>query len=128
MATLLIVDDEKDICEVVEDTFNAEKGFVILKAISGSEAVDLVKAHRPDVILLDIKLYGMLNGIDVLKEIKRHHPRGKVIVITGFTDDEEDRKIKELGIDAYLEKPFTPPEIVKIVKETLEKKWSEERG
>ncbi len=128
MATLLIIDDEQDICDIVEDTFKQEKAFVILKASNGPDGVDLVKLHRPDVILLDIKLYGLMDGVEVLQEIKRYHPRGKVIIITGFSDDAVEKEVTEIGVAAYIEKPFTPPEIIKVVKDVLEKKWSEERG
>ncbi len=128
MATLLIVDDEVDICEIVEDTFKQEKGFVVLKAFNGPDGVDLAKAHHPDVILLDIKLYGFMDGIEVLGEIKRYLPKCKVIIITGFSDNVTENETKNLGAFSYLEKPFNPPQIVEIVKEALQKKWSEESG
>lgn len=128
MATLVIIDDEQEICDLVEDVFKQEKGFAILKADSGPDGVGLVKAYRPDVILLDIKLQAGMDGVEVLREIKRHHPSGKVVIITGYVEEEMEKEIRGLGVDAYIEKPFTPPQIVRVVKDVLQKKWNEESG
>ncbi|OGW84861.1 MAG: hypothetical protein A3A81_00890 [Omnitrophica bacterium RIFCSPLOWO2_01_FULL_45_10b] len=69
-----------------------------------------------------------MDGVEVLQEIKRHHPQAKIVMITGFVEEVMERKIKELGVDAYIEKPFTPPQIINAVKDVLQKKWSEEGG
>src|SRR3989338_2071365 len=128
MATLLIIDDERDICDILEDVFQEQKGYAILKADNGQDGVELVKKHHPDVILLDVKLQAGMDGVEVLQEIKRHHPKAKIVMITGFVEEVMERKIKELGVDAYIEKPFTPPQIINAVKDVLQKKWSEEGG
>ena len=128
MATLLIIDDERDICDILEDVFQEQKGYAILKADNGQDGVELVKKHHPDVILLDVKLQAGMDGVEVLQEIKRHHPKAKIVMITGFVEEVMERKIKELGVDAYIEKPFTPPQIINAVKGVLQKKWSEEGG
>ena len=128
MATLLIIDDERDICDILEDVFQEQKGYAILKADNGQDGVELVKKHHPDVILLDVKLQAGMDGVEVLQEIKRHHPQAKIVMITGFVEEVMERKIKELGVDAYIEKPFTPPQIINAVKDVLQKKWSEEGG
>jgi DNA-binding NtrC family response regulator len=128
MATLLIVDDEQDICDIIEDVFLQEKGFAILKADNGPDGVKLAKEHRPDVILLDLKLQVNMDGADVLREIKQFHPKAKVVVITGYVDEKLEQEIKDLGVYAYLEKPFTPPQIIETVESALKRKWDEENG
>lgn len=125
MATLLIIDDEQDICDILEDMFSQEKGFAILKADNGEDGVALAEAHKPDVILLDIKLQVGMDGVDVLRELRKRHSRAKVIIITGFVEEAMEREIRELGVDGYIEKPFTPPQIVSTVKNVLRKKWSD---
>ena len=126
MATILIIDDEQEICDILEDMFRMEKGFAILKADNGPDGVELVKAHRPDVILLDIKLQAGMDGIEVLREIKRHHEKAKIVVITGYVEETMEDEIKKLGVDAYIEKPFTPPQIIAVVKNLLQEKWRED--
>lgn len=122
MPTVLIIDDEKDICQCVEDAFSqAAPEFLILKADNGIDGIEIVKKYKPDVILLDLQLYASLDGIEVFKRIKQWHPEGKVALLTGFGVDEED-SIQELGVDAYVLKPFTPPEIIAIVKKLIREK------
>ena len=128
MATLLIIDDERDICDILEDVFKQEESFAILKATNGWDGLDLVKTHRPDVILLDIKLQAGMDGKEVLEGIKKYHPKARVVIITGYVEEKVEREIRELGVDAYIEKPFTPPQIVSAVKEVLQKKQAEDNG
>lgn len=125
MATILIIDDEKEICDLLEDVFKQEKGFAVLKTDNGEDGVEFVKSHRPDVILLDIKLQVGMDGVDVLKEVRKYHPNAKVIVMTGYVEEVMERTIKNLGVDGYLEKPFTPPQILDVVKSVLKRKWAE---
>ena len=126
MATLVIIDDEQEICEILEDVFAEEKGYAILTADNGPEGLELIKKHRPDVIILDIKLTVQMDGVEVLRQIRRILPRVKVVVITGFVDEEMEREIREIGIDGYIEKPFTPPRIIRAVQDVLETKRREE--
>ena len=115
MATLLIIDDEQDICDIVRDIFEDE-GFCVLRTKTGTEGVHLAKTHRPDVVLLDMKLGSSMTGVDVLSEIKRHDPAAKIIVITGASEANLESEAREMGVDAYVEKPFTPPQIVSVVR------------
>lgn len=125
MATLLIIDDEQEICDILEDVFRQEKGFAVLKTDNGNDGVELAKAHNPDVVLLDIKLQVGMDGVDVLRELRKQKSRAKIVVITGFVEEKMEREIRQLGVDGYIEKPFTPPQIVSVVKDVLQKKWSD---
>ena len=75
---------------VLEDVFQEQKGYAILKADNGQDGVELVKKHHPDVILLDVKLQAGMDGVEVLQEIKRHHPKAKIVMITGFVEEVMD--------------------------------------
>lgn len=121
MYTLLVIDDEVDICQCVEDTFREEgPGYFVLKANNGLEGLELVKRYKPDVILLDMQLEPSLDGMKVLKKIKEIHPKGKVAILTGV--EENKKEAFELCADAYALKPFTPPELLSLVKELLREK------
>jgi CheY-like chemotaxis protein len=127
MATLLIIDDELDICDILEDVFKTEKGFSVFKTDNGPEGVALVKKEHPDVIILDLKLQVNMDGVAVLREIRKFQPRARVVVITGYVEEAMEREIRELGVDAYLEKPFNPPQIIEAVQDALDAKLREEK-
>jgi len=128
MVTILIIDDETEICDILQDVFEQEKDFRILKANNGQDGVRLAIEERPDVILLDVKLQVDMDGVAVLKAVKKNKIDSRMIMITGFVDEVMEREIRSLGIDAYIEKPFTPPQIVETVKSVIQKKRSEESG
>lgn len=70
-----------------------------------SEAIEMIRAIRPDVVILDIQLYGG-SGIDVLKRIKEDFPWIKVMVLTNFPEDVIRNQCGELGADYFLDKSF----------------------
>lgn len=116
MPTVLVIDDEKDICQCVEVAFREEEpSFSVLKADNGFDGLELVKQHKPEVILLDIQLQAALDGIEVFRQIRELHPEGKVAILTGYEEYKEEF-IRDLGVDAYVTKPFTPLEIIAVVK------------
>ena len=77
MKKLLVVDDEHDICDFVQNFFR-ERGYTVLTALSGEDALLIVKAEKPDLVLLDIKMKGM-DGIAALKHIKDIDKNVKVV-------------------------------------------------
>ena len=103
--TILVVDDEKEICEVT-CSFLAKRNYKALAAFSGDEALHLVNQELPQIVLLDMRLGGE-SGLDILTRIKEAQRDTHVIMITGLDDDESVRKAKELGADDYMTKPFT---------------------
>jgi DNA-binding NtrC family response regulator len=86
MSSILIVDDEPGIVEMLEEVF-ALRLYEVSTADSGEAAVAIVKARAPDVVLMDIKMPG-LNGVHALQAMKRTVPDIKVIMMTAFTRDE----------------------------------------
>ncbi len=101
---ILIVDDEPEICSLLSD-FLAKKGFQVIVAISGQEAISLVKKEKPQLVLLDIKMPGM-DGILTLKKIKEIDKEIGVIMITAVQDTELANQAINLGAYDYIAKPF----------------------
>jgi len=110
---ILVVDDEKEVTLTLEGFFLA-KGYKMFTALSGDEAIEAIDTKRPDIVLLDMKMPG-LNGIEVLKYIKKHYPKIKVIVITAY-DEEYRQKTEQIGADGFLTKPFG----LRVLTETIE--------
>ena len=109
---ILIVEDEKEIREgyvkCISRTFEA----VIEEAASGQEALLKIKANKPDLMLLDIKLPG-LSGMDVIGEIKRLDLDIKILVVSAWKNPEVVKQALEMGVVDYLEKPFLQEQLFK---------------
>ena len=84
--TILVVDDEEDIRYAL-DIYLTQLGYKVLKAENGEEAINLFKVFGPSIILTDIKMPGM-DGIELLRKVKKENPETEVIMITGHGDME----------------------------------------
>lgn len=104
MAKLVVIDDDKDTCEYLKEFFEQRK-CIVLTANSGADGISVIKAEKPDIVLLDVKMDGM-SGLDVLKEIKKFDQTIKVIIITVASDQETRQKASELGADDFIKKPL----------------------
>jgi two-component system alkaline phosphatase synthesis response regulator PhoP len=111
--TILIVDDEPHIVEVVQD-YLKQAGFRVLSARDGQTALTLARHERPDLVVLDLMLPGGMDGLEVCRRLRRDPGLADVpiIMLTARTE-EVDRLIGlELGADDYVTKPFSPREVV----------------
>jgi DNA-binding response OmpR family regulator len=114
--TIVVVDDEPNIADLV-DLYLARDGFRVLKAGTGAAGLDVVKDHRPRLVVLDVGLPD-IDGLEVCKRI-RATSQVPVIFLTA-RDGEVDRVLGlELGADDYVTKPFSPAELVARVKAVL---------
>ncbi|MCI0371993.1 MAG: response regulator [candidate division NC10 bacterium] len=120
MATrVLIVDDEKDIVELVR--YHLEKeGFQCLQAADGGTALRLTRQHRPDLLILDLMLPG-LDGLEVCRLLRQDPATARLpILMLTAKAEEVDRVVGlEVGADDYVVKPFSPRELVARVKAIL---------
>ncbi|MEO8273814.1 MAG: response regulator transcription factor [Chloroflexota bacterium] len=113
---ILIVDDEPPILELVRGYLERE-GYIVSTAIDGPAGLDLARATRPDVVILDVMLPG-LDGFEVLRQI-RAFSDAYVLMLTARSD-EIDRVVGlTVGADDYLVKPFSPRELVARIKALL---------
>ena len=119
--TILVVDDEKDILDLV--SYNLEQeGFKILKAANGPSALKAAEKELPDLIVLDLML-PKLSGTEVCKLLKKKKETSEIPIIMLTAKTEEiDRVLGfELGADDYVTKPFSPRELVLRVKAVLKR-------
>lgn len=117
---ILIVDDEGDIRGLVADIL-MDEGFETREAATSSEALAAVAARRPSIVLLDIWLQGSkLDGIGILKELRRDHPNLPVLMMSGHgTVETAVSAIKEGAYD-FIEKPFKADQLIFLVRRALE--------
>ena len=117
--SILVVDDEPDTLELMQ-TILKHEGYDVLQALNGSEALEEVK-RNPDLILLDIRMPGELNGIEVCKRLKTD-PVHKSIPIIIFSAKVLDHHIEEgfqAGAEEYVTKPFSSAELLRIIGKYL---------
>ena len=102
-STILIIDDERPTLEMLEMLLEAY-GYEVLTAESGEEGVEVFELKHPPLVMTDIKMPGM-DGMEVLKRIKKINPQTEVIVVTGHGD--MDLAIEALNLDAtdFINKP-----------------------
>ena len=113
---ILVVDDETTMLETLSSFFG-NRGYQLMTAASGEAAIKLLAEEQPALALIDIKLPG-INGIQLLKVIKRDYPAVKTFVITAY--DEENKKAAEaIGVDAFFAKPIGLDALKKKVIEVL---------
>jgi len=115
--TILIVDDEKEICTILSDNLSRE-GYRVFVAYEGKTALELARKEKPDLVLLDIKMPRM-NGIEVLRRIKKIKKETVVIMLTAYGTLETARGAMKLGAYDYITKPFDLFSLKSIVKEAL---------
>ena len=116
--TILIVDDEKSICQSLGSIL-MDEGYDILTAESGEEAIRMVEEEYPNLVLLDIWLPG-IDGIEVLKVIKAKHPQVRVIIMSGHGTIETAVKATKLGAFDFIEKPLSMEKVILIVNHVFE--------
>jgi DNA-binding response OmpR family regulator len=102
-AKVLVVDDEVDICEVLAEYLKG-KGFDVIQANRGEEALELVRQWSPEVVLLDLAMPG-LSGLETLRRIRMMSGDTAVVVITANADVETARQTLSLGALDYVPKP-----------------------
>lgn len=116
---ILVVDDEKNIRLLLDQCLSAE-GYQVDTAVNGDHAVEKFAAAPYDLVILDMKMPG-LDGIEVLRRIKRTQPAVPVIMVTGYGSIETAVETMKLGAVDYLRKPFTPDEIRAAVAAVVER-------
>lgn len=124
--TVLIVDDETSILKTLSGILSDE-GFETITASNGYEALKILDAESPDLVLLDIWMPGM-DGIDTLKEIRKNHPTLQVIMITGHGTIETAVTATKIGAFDFIEKPLSIDKVIVGINNALNFRRLEEEN
>jgi DNA-binding response OmpR family regulator len=113
---ILVIEDERDILDLVR-LYLEKEGYRTMSATSGTEALRLAKADRPDLILLDLMLPEM-DGLEVCKRLRGdpHTAMVPIIMLTAKAEESDTIIGLELGADDYVTKPFSPKALVARIK------------
>jgi len=116
---ILIIEDDALIAQVLKMELEFENFEVISFVAKGEEAIIEAQKTKPDLLLMDIKLLGDIDGIETAKKINENK-KIPLIFITGYSESKVSERIKCLNPIAYLEKPIVIENLIKLIKSIFE--------
>lgn len=116
---ILVVDDEPHQRDIAAQILNL-LGYDVITVSSGEEAVSHMTNNDADLIILDMLMEPGINGRQAYEEIIKHHPGQKALIVSGYSDDVEIKKVADLGVSGFLNKPYTLEELGMAVKKELQ--------
>ncbi len=123
---VLLVDDEREFVSTLsERLLTRNVGTAV--AYSGEEALAIIESDEPEVVVLDLQMPG-IDGIEVLRRVRKGHPNTQVIILTGHGSDRERQLAEELGAFAYLHKPVDINLLARTMKEAYKAMSRASRG
>ena len=115
---VLLVDDEEEFASTLAERLRY-RGITTSIASDGAEALELIEADPPEVVVLDVKMPGF-GGLEVLKNLRRTNPQIKVILLTGYGSIKGGIEGMHLGAFEYLTKPVSIEKLIEKMAEALE--------
>jgi CheY-like chemotaxis protein len=118
---ILLVDDEKEFVHTLSERLQARRMEPSI-AYDGEQAIAMVASETPEVMVLDLKMPG-IDGLEVLRRVKRDHPDTEVIILTGHGSEVEEKMAAELGAFAYLKKPVDIDVLTRTMQEAYRRHY-----
>ena len=115
---ILVVDDDPVVAKSIDRVLTA-KGFAVINAQNGEDALKKLKNETYDVVFTDIKMPG-ISGIEVAERIKASQPWLPVVIITGYGSQENQSRAEAAGVSGFLNKPLSPEMIERSASMALE--------
>ena len=118
---VLVVEDEEDLRDIARFTLEGA-GFEAIEAVNGVEGVAKSEAERPDLVLMDIQM-PQLDGYEATRRIKALSgmQRTPVVAVSSFAMKGDEEKARAAGCDAYVTKPYSPKQLLALVRQFLAK-------
>ena len=110
---VMFVDDEAGV-RVSWNRFLSQQGFAVTTAEDGANAIAKLKSEPVDVVVSDLRMPGV-DGVQLLEWLHEERPETKFILLTGFGDEDVERRVRELGAFEYLNKPISPDTLAAVV-------------
>jgi len=117
--TLLVVDDQEEQREIASEILES-LGYQVHKCTNGREAIDFMRTHEVDLMVIDMILGEEFDGLDVFREIIKIRPGQKAIIVSGFSATDRVNSMQELGAGAYVKKPYTRQALGQAVRGELD--------
>lgn len=111
---ILIIDDEKDMCSLLQDALSSRK-YNVAVANTKRDALSCIRRQNPDMVFLDLRLPDG-DGMNVLSRIKKKAPQTIVNIISAYGSEERREEAKQKGAYTFIDKPFTEDEIFRSIR------------
>jgi signal transduction histidine kinase len=118
--SVLVVDDLKESRDTAS-TILSQLGYSVSSVSSGEEAVEYLRNHVANLLILDMIMDPRIDGLDTYRKILELHPNQKALIVSGFSETERVKEAIKLGAGQYISKPYTTEEIGMAIREELEK-------
>lgn len=122
---ILVLEDDTDMRDLLQEVL-AERGFEVVAAGGGEEALRRARTESFDLIIADIRMEG-ITGLDAIEQAKEHQPDLGSIVISGYASEEETLRAVRLNVGGYLKKPFKMQQLLAQINEFVSQKTAERR-
>lgn len=121
MKKILIVDDRIEPRELVEVALRSGR-YQLLQAENGAKAIAIAREEKPDLIIMDVMMPGIINGLEATRALKNDPETNDItiLMLTVKAQGEDRKKGLDAGAAGYLSKPFSPLELIKKVEEVLD--------
>jgi two-component system, NtrC family, response regulator HydG len=114
---ILIIDDDMDLCTLLS-RYLTKNGFETAEAHAGNKGIAKFNEGKYDMVICDYRL-GDMEGIDVLKTLRKENPSVKVLMITGYSDIKTAVEVIKMGAFDYIVKPLIPDEVLSVIKKAM---------
>ncbi len=119
MPSVLIADDDQNVRKMVRVLLESE-GYTVHEAPDGKAALEVIDAHKPDVLVLDVHMPEM-DGLGVLRKLQADNAEAqRVVLLTGATEEEDYLRGYGAGADDYVAKPFEPDTLLNAIGKVME--------
>ena len=116
---ILVVDDEGIVLDSCQRVLE-EDGLDVLLVTSADKAIAAIEDEEPSILLMDIKM-PVRDGIDLMREVKEKWPSIPIIVMSGYHTTETIEEANKMGAVAFINKPFTPDELLETIRQVIQK-------
>jgi len=117
---VLVVDDVEDQRTIAQEMLR-KLGYQTASVPNGREAIEYLKAHPVDLVLLDMIMEPSMDGLETYRRIIQLRPSQKAVITSGFSETERVKEAQRLGVGRYLRKPYTLEAIAQVVREELDR-------
>ena len=119
---ILVVDDQDDLRGVLRDLFTSS-GYIVIEAADGATGIAMAKSDRPSIILMDIQM-PVIDGYEATRQIKADPKLTSIpiVAVSSFAMKGDEEKARSAGCDEYVTKPYSPIQLLRMVRGYLVKK------
>ncbi len=117
MVKVLIIDDDEMMLKGLSN-YLSDAGFKTITTADGPQGIMLYNSEEPDIVVLDLGLPS-LNGIEVLRQMRKHNPDAKVIIASGYESSTTTKEALANGAFAFIGKPFDVDKLIELINSAL---------